>query len=97
MDIIKKRLIEVLQSLKDEVKGGKLSLSKIKEVLPEAPSCKKIGSLLRGLGFKTKRSTGGRYFLIYDPKRVFSTSTLVDIPDYDFPIIDMDFSEFLKK
>lgn len=76
-----KRLLRVLHLLSGEVKGGLLPLSRISEGYNQGFSGqsglsglpteiylnnKKIGSMLRGLGLKSKEGTGGVYFLLYE-------------------------------
>ncbi|MBI4595012.1 MAG: DUF3987 domain-containing protein [Candidatus Tectomicrobia bacterium] len=64
-----RRLIETLSGLKEEVKNGKLALTRIAEAYntglpPRAHhSHKMLGTLLRQLQLTTIMSTGGRYFL----------------------------------
>lgn len=74
-----KRLIQVLHLLSCEVKNGRLPLSRITEVynngfggLNGLPieikiNNKKIGSLIRDLGLKSKEGTGGVYYLLWEP------------------------------
>lgn len=67
-----RRLIETLSGLKEEVRNGKLALTKIAEAYntglpPQAQhSHKMLGPLLRQLKLTTIMSTGGRYFLKWD-------------------------------
>jgi hypothetical protein len=73
-----RRLIETLYELKDEIKHDKLALSRIKEAFLSGQSGlqtleipnKKIGSMLRDLGLKTEESTGGVYYLVWEPEKI---------------------------
>ncbi len=72
-----KKLIKTLYHLQDDVKNGKLLLSKITEVfnreLPESVqlTSQHIGSMLRNdFGLETKKSSGNRSVLIWDLEKI---------------------------
>ena len=78
------RLIEAIHELGNEVKNGKLAVSKITNSynagLPQGVKLlpRRIGSLLRGLGLETEAGTGGFHFLLWDEERLrelFSKTT----------------------
>ena len=70
------RLLGVVFSLENEVENGKLALSRIcgclNDSLPESlqQESKQIGAMLRGQGLRTKQSTNGRYFLIWEEGKI---------------------------
>jgi len=73
---IRKRLINTLYKLRAEVRGGKLSISRITEVfnssLPEKSKLtpKMIGSMLRNMGLSTQKSSHNLSFLLWEEEKI---------------------------
>ena len=85
---LESRLLRIVFSLEDEIKNGKLALSRIGECfnveLPGPLQCnsKQIGVMLSKQGLETKKSTNGYYFLLWDKnkiKKLKATSTMSTI------------------
>lgn len=74
-------LLEAVFSLKDEVKNGKLSLTKIckclNDNLPEQlkHDSKQIGAMLRKQGLETRKSTNGYYSLVWEEDKIEKLKT----------------------
>jgi hypothetical protein len=89
-----RKTIETLFELKDEVSNGKLSLSRIIELLdtkiPEQLRItpEKVSKILNGLGLITEKSTGNLSVLVWEPEKmnaIFSTqavTTVTSVTDY---------------
>ena len=73
---LERRLLEVVFILENEVKNGKLPLSRIRECLndrlpePLHHNSKQVGAMLRKQGLETKQSTGGYYFLLWEEDKL---------------------------
>lgn len=71
-----KRAVETLYQLRDQVNHGKLALSSIMAMFNEGlppglqHNGKQVGSILRGLGLVTQKSTGGVYSLVWEDTRI---------------------------
>jgi len=73
---IQKRLINTLYELRAEVRGGKLSISRITEKfnssLPEKSKLtpKMIGGMLRNMGLSTQKSSHNLSFLLWEEEKI---------------------------
>ncbi len=72
-----KTMVQTLHQLQGQVKNGKLPLSTIRHKFNEGLANKKlhhsdkqIGAILKTLGLKKQRSTGGPYTLIWEDSRI---------------------------
>jgi len=89
---LQKRLVKTLYVLQNEVKGGKLPLSRITETfnegLPELArhTPEKIKGMFGKLGLTTAKSTGNYSYLIWEPhliKNLFSKTTVTTVTNGD--------------